>query len=266
MVAGARTFRIEETLLDPPALNPPPTRHALFAFVIALAVLLHIGTTGWGDLYSETDGQYAGAAREMIHSHQWLLPTNDGIPRLQKPPLLYWLIASFYKIFGVKVAVARLPIALAVVATTALTFLIGERLRDHWHGFVARLIYLCSCGTFLLGRIIMPEPVFSTFRGGRFFLRDLRIPTPPAPAALVRRSLDLRSPRLPDQECARTCLPWSPPSPSRRFSIARPASGSNRFSRWPYLLLFLALVLPWYFGSEEHFPGPVRPLCSVSIG
>src|SRR5256714_6883902 len=169
MTASARTLTVEETLLEPPALPPPPTRHALFAILVALTALLHLGTIGSGDLYSETEGQYAGAAREMIESHQWLLPTNDGIPRLQKPPLLYWLIVVSYKVFGVNAAAARLPIGLAIVATTALTFLIGERLRDHWHGFLAGLIYLTSAGTFLLGRIIMPEPVFSAFLAGSFF-------------------------------------------------------------------------------------------------
>ena len=88
---------------------------------------------------------------------------------MQKPPLVYWLIIISYKIFGVSVAAARLPIAGAVVATTALTFLIGERLKNYWHGFLAGLIYLTSAGTFLLGRIIMPEPVLSAFIAGGVF-------------------------------------------------------------------------------------------------
>ena len=37
MTTGARTFSIKETLLEPQALTPPPTRHALFACLIALA-------------------------------------------------------------------------------------------------------------------------------------------------------------------------------------------------------------------------------------
>ena len=128
MTTGARTLSIEETLLTPQALPPPPTRHALLVILIALAALLHVVTIGTGDLYSETEGQYAGAAREMVASHNWLLPTNDGIPRLQKPPLLYWLIMMSYKVLGVNEAAARLPGALAVVATAALVFLIGEQL------------------------------------------------------------------------------------------------------------------------------------------
>jgi len=50
MTAGTRTFSIEDALLEPPALNPPPLRHALFVSLIALAALLHLTTLGWGDL------------------------------------------------------------------------------------------------------------------------------------------------------------------------------------------------------------------------
>src|SRR5205809_5182224 len=148
MVAGTRTFSIEETLLEPSVLTPPPTRHALFIVLIALAALLHVATIGSGDLYSQTEGQYAGAAREMVETHHWLLPTNDGVPRLQKPPLLYWLIIFSFKLFGVNAAAARLPVALAVVASVGLIFLIGDKIRDYWPGFMAVLIYLALSGTF----------------------------------------------------------------------------------------------------------------------
>ncbi len=253
MVAGTRTFRIEEALLDPPAINPPPTRHALFVFVIALAALLHIGTAGWGDLYSETDSQYAGAALEMIHSHQWLVPTNDGVPRLQKPPLLYWLIAACYKIFGVKVATARLPIALAIVATTALTFLIGERLRDHWHGFLASLIYLCSCGTFLLGRIIMPEPVFTALVTGGFFCavcgyqRRRRRPLWFAGVWICAALACLTKSVLGIAYLGATLFLLTLFYREARLRF-------KPLLHWSYLLLFLALVLPWYIWVERHFP------------
>src|SRR3954453_8405937 len=169
MTASARTLTIEQTLLEPSALPPPPTRHALLVILIALAALLHVVTVGTGDLYSETEGQYAGAAREMVASNNWLLPTNNGIPRLQKPPLLYWVIIASYKILGVNEAAARLPIALAVVASAALIFLIGERLADYWRGFIAGLIYLSFCGTFLLARIVMPEPLVSALIAGTMY-------------------------------------------------------------------------------------------------
>src|SRR5437773_8628115 len=169
MTAGTQSLTVEETLLEPPTLPPPPTRHALLGILIALAVLLHVATIGTGDLYSQTEGQYAGAAREMIQSHEWLLPTNDGIPRLQKPPLLYWLIIVSFKSFGANTAAARLPIALAVVATATLVFLIAEKLADYWRGFIAGLIFLSFCGTFLLARIVMPEPIVTALTGGAIY-------------------------------------------------------------------------------------------------
>jgi len=187
MTAATQSLRLEETLLEPPALPPPPTRHAFLAILIALATLLHVATIGSGDLYSETEGQYAGAAREMVESHQWLLPTNDGIPRLQKPPLLYWLIIISFKLFGVNAAAARLPVALAVVASVALIFLIGEKLTDYWRGFIAGLIYLSFCGTFLLARFVW-------------------LSAAAASACLVRRILDLLGLRLLDQRFARRPL------------------------------------------------------------
>src|SRR5437763_8676835 len=169
MTASARTLTIEQTLLEPSALPPPPTRHALLVILIALAALLHVVTVGTGDLYSETEGQYAGAAREMVASNNWLLPTNNGIPRLQKPPLLYWVIIASYKILGVNEAAARLPIALAVVATVALIFLIGEKLSDYWRGFIAGLIYLRFSGTFILCRVVVPERPVTAFMAGAMF-------------------------------------------------------------------------------------------------
>src|SRR5205085_6812 len=160
---------IEDALLDPPALPPPPLRHLLFVSLIALASLIHLSTLGWSDLYNHTEGQYSGGAREMLAAHQWLWPTNDGLPRLPKPPLLYWFIIASFKIFGISAAAARFPIALATIASVALTFLIGERLADYWRGFFAGLIYLCSFGTAVLGRMLMPEPVFSAFIAAAIF-------------------------------------------------------------------------------------------------
>src|SRR5206468_1041322 len=185
MVTSTGALSIEETFLGPQALPPPPTRHALFAILIALAALVHFGTIGIGDLYSETEGQYAAAAREMIQSGQYLLPTNDSIPRLQKPPLLYWLIVASYKLFGVNTAATRVPIAFSVVATVAFTCLTKGP-----HGLLFPAATLAALAIF--------------YREARMRFRSLL---------------------------------W-----------------------WPYLLLFLAIIGPWYLWIEIHFDGPFHRL------
>ena len=169
MSSGNPALTLDDVFLTPHALQPPPIRRALFIFLLCLSAFLHIATIGWGDLYNETDGQYAGAAREMLESQDWLTPTNDGIPRPQKPPLLYWTIAVSLKTLGLTTAAARLPLALASVASIALTFLIGDRLGGPWRGFLAGLIHLTCCGTFLFGRILMPEPLFSALIAGALY-------------------------------------------------------------------------------------------------
>ncbi|MDP9254416.1 MAG: glycosyltransferase family 39 protein [Verrucomicrobiota bacterium] len=250
----ARAFTLQETLAEPPALKPPPTRHALFVFLIALAALLHIATAGWGDLYNETDGQYAGAAREMLETHQWLIPTNDGIPRLQKPPLLYWLIILSYQVLGVTAAAARMPVALATTCTVALIFLIGERLAGYWRGFFASLIYLSVAGVFLLGRIIMPEPVFSAFVTGAIYCGICGYQNRRHRHAWFAGFWIC---------CALACMTKSLHGliyPAAIFGLlsAFYREARMRFRkmlRWDLILIFLLIATPWHIWAEWRFPG-----------
>jgi 4-amino-4-deoxy-L-arabinose transferase-like glycosyltransferase len=254
MVAGARTFSLEDTFLAPQILNPPPTRHALLAFLLALTAVLHIGTAGWGDLYDGAEGQFTGGAREMLDSKQWLLPTNDGTPLLETPPLAYWAIATSFNVFGLSAAAARLPIALAMLGSVALTFLIGERLAGYWRGFAAGLIHVCSAGAFLSGRMVTPDAIFSLFiaaaiycavRGyqhqkfrrtwfaGFWFAAGLASLTK-GPGVLI-------------------CLGTTCGLLAILFREAR-----LRFRlllHWRNLVLFVLLVAPWFVWAHQNFPG-----------
>lgn len=64
--------------------------------------------------------RYLTAAWEMYNSGQWLVPTVDGVWYSDKSPLLFWLIAGGWKIFGVHTWVARaetLVVALGILLT-----------------------------------------------------------------------------------------------------------------------------------------------------
>lgn len=254
MVAGTRTFTLEDTFLEPQVLDPPPTRHALFVSLLLLAAILHLATAGWGDLYDGAEGQFAAGAREMLATHQWLTPTNDDVPRLQTPPLVYWLILLSYKVFGVSAMAARFPIALAMVVAIALTFLIGERLAGYWRGFAAGLIHLCFAGTFLLGRAVTPEPIFSALVSGAIFCaicgyqrRQFRRAWFTGfwlCASLACLSKGLEGVFYVAGVCLLLAI---------FFREARLRFRS--LLHWTYLLLFLAIVAPWYVWAEKHFPG-----------
>ena len=265
MVAGSRTFSLEDTFLPSQVLNPPPTRHALLAFLLALAAVLHVGTAAWGDLYDGIEGQVAAGAREMIGSGQWLVPTNNDVPQLETPPLAYWAIALSFKIFGIGPTAARLPIALAMIGTVALTFLIGERLAGYWRGFTAGLIYLCSAGTFVLGRLVAPDNLLSLFGAAAIYcavcgyqrkrFRGVWFAGFWIAAALATLAHGSGALILPGGVV---------PILSIFFR-----EGRLRFAgllHWIYLLLFLAIVAPWLVSVHNQIPEFATQFFGVADG
>lgn len=84
-----------------------------------LAFLWNLGNTG---LIDETEPLFAEAARQMTVTGDWITPYFNEETRFDKPPLIYWLMAIFYKIVGINEWGVRLPSALSAVALTGLGF------------------------------------------------------------------------------------------------------------------------------------------------
>ena len=160
MATGTHTFGLDETLIEPRVLEPPPTRHALLIFLVVLASILHFGTAGWSAIQNGVEGYYAAAAQEMVHANTWAPPPPPE-SAAHDPPLVYWATLASYKMLGPTASATRIPGAFAFVLCVALTFLIGERLAGYWRGFLAGLIQLCWLGSFTWGRIATAEPLWS---------------------------------------------------------------------------------------------------------
>jgi 4-amino-4-deoxy-L-arabinose transferase-like glycosyltransferase len=78
-----------------------------------LAVALAVPALGLASpLLEVDDARYAEVPRAMAASGDWVLPTLDATPYVEKPPLWYWTCAASYKLFGVSEAAARLPMLL----------------------------------------------------------------------------------------------------------------------------------------------------------
>jgi 4-amino-4-deoxy-L-arabinose transferase-like glycosyltransferase len=229
------------------------------ALLIALAVALTVGTAGWGSLYNETDGQYGGAAKVMVRDGSWLIPENDGIPRLVKPPLLYWALAASMKLFGVNEFAARVPNALAVVAWVAITFLIGREMGGISRGLLAGIVLLTSLGTFTLGRIVMPEPLFSALIAAALYcvLRGVD--------NVARRAAWFLGFWLFASLASFTKGWHGLLYPLAILGIAAIFSEESRtrlrgLISWQGALLFLLINLPWYIYVEFRFPGYLHNL------
>lgn len=85
---------------------------AALACVVLLPLLGHRSLAMWDE------GIYAEIAREMLHRNP-LVPTWNFHPWFEKPPLLFWITAIFFRIFGVSEFWARAASAFSGVATTA---------------------------------------------------------------------------------------------------------------------------------------------------
>jgi 4-amino-4-deoxy-L-arabinose transferase-like glycosyltransferase len=100
-------------------LHPKPRQNYLFIgflafFVLNLALRLS-GTMLW----DEDETAYAAFARRMLLTGDWIKQDFIWCTIHRKPPLHFWTILFWYKIFGVKAWVVRLPSVLAACGTMA---------------------------------------------------------------------------------------------------------------------------------------------------
>ncbi|HLC41819.1 MAG TPA: glycosyltransferase family 39 protein [Methylomirabilota bacterium] len=133
-------------------------RHFFLLALAAVVFLLGLRAPG---LYDPNEGLYAEVGWEMYRSGDWLTPRFNGVLYFEKPPLLYWLIAASYALFGVSEQSARLPVALSGLAGVFFTYGIGRVLFSPRAGLLAGLALTTSFGYFIFSRIILTDLVFT---------------------------------------------------------------------------------------------------------
>ncbi len=62
----------------------------------------------------------------MMERGDYVNPTFNYEPRVNKPVLSYWIVAGFYHLFGVSVGVQRIPIALGGMVLIATAFFLAR--------------------------------------------------------------------------------------------------------------------------------------------
>ena len=105
----------------------------------------------------DVDAVQAQIARNMLLSGDWVTARLDGVPYLEKAPLVYWMMAAAYRIFGIHDWAARLPLALAVVLLCWVTYRFGRWAFDMDAGVYAGVALATSAGLFLFTRILIPD-------------------------------------------------------------------------------------------------------------
>jgi 4-amino-4-deoxy-L-arabinose transferase-like glycosyltransferase len=110
-----------------PALSRRSPSHPAALLLITLLtlplLLLFLGT---GDPVDMMELFNLVPVREAFRDHHWLMPTLNGVPRLEKPPLPVWIPAAAVKLLGAdSLWLLRLPSILLALLTGLATYGLG---------------------------------------------------------------------------------------------------------------------------------------------
>lgn len=125
------------------------TAHAILLLVFSLPYFISLGTSS---IWDASEAFYAETPREMLATGDYVAPHFNFVPRTQKPPLTYWIIAASYKIFGISEFALRLPGALAGLGVILFCYGIARMLYTPRAALMAAAITSTSARIFILAR------------------------------------------------------------------------------------------------------------------
>ena len=130
-MGGDQPVRIGTDLSPEAAGMSGRTKLLISQLILLVAVcgfMFFFGLGAFG-LVGADEPRYAQIGREMFARHDWIVPTLNGQPWLEKPVLLYWGEMAAYSIFGVHDWAARVPSALFATALVVVVLCFMRRFR-----------------------------------------------------------------------------------------------------------------------------------------
>ncbi|MBK2243488.1 ArnT family glycosyltransferase [Francisella tularensis] len=125
---------------------------------------------GWRHLSIPDEGRYPEIAREMLSSGNWVTPTINGVPFLDKPPLYYWLEATSMHFFGITPWAIRLPQALFGILGCISIYVFGRYLYSRFAGVLASFILAANVLYFFEAHYANMDLIVATLLLIAFFL------------------------------------------------------------------------------------------------
>ena len=113
-------------------------------WLVGLAFLAIATGIGLRDPWPADEPRFALVARDMVASHQWLIPQVGGDVYADKPPLFFWLIAGLITLTGSVRWSFLLPSLAAGIGCVVLIYDLARRLWNREVGLAAGLVLLTS--------------------------------------------------------------------------------------------------------------------------
>jgi len=135
-------------------------------FTLALAAMAVTAAFVWGSdrlpFVDPDEGRYAEIAREMLDSGNWIVPKLYGVTYLEKPPLLYWLAAGAFHLFGLSEIAARIVPAACAAIGVAVTGYAAGAIFGAEVGILALSILATSALYFTLAHALVTDVPFTS--------------------------------------------------------------------------------------------------------
>lgn len=128
-----------------------------------MGLFLHLLAIGDYSIYILDEAKNAAAAMEMRQNKEWILPTFNGMPRYDKPPLHYYFFMLGYELFGVNALGARFFPALAGWVCFTMVYLYTSSMYGKRAGFFAGLALLASIHWVVQFHLAVPDPFLILF-------------------------------------------------------------------------------------------------------
>lgn len=140
--------------------------HAIILITVSLPYFINLGTSS---IWDANEAFYAETPREMMVTGDYLAPRFNFEPRVQKPPLTYWVILLSYKFFGVSEFAVRLPSALAALGIVLFSYGIAKMLFGRRAALLSAIITAATPRLFILARRLPIDILLLFFLTGTLF-------------------------------------------------------------------------------------------------
>jgi 4-amino-4-deoxy-L-arabinose transferase-like glycosyltransferase len=105
-------------------------RRTVLLLLLAAAIIPYFLDLDGSAIWDANEAFYVETPREMMERGDYVAPMFNYEPRLNKPVLSYWIVAGFYKLFGISVGVQRLAITLGAMLLLVTAFVLARAAED----------------------------------------------------------------------------------------------------------------------------------------
>jgi 4-amino-4-deoxy-L-arabinose transferase-like glycosyltransferase len=141
----------------------------LAALTIAAVFASFFLCLGSAPLFDVDEGAFSQATMEMFQRGDFLSTYLNGVPRYDKPILVYWLQAASVVVLGPTEWAFRLPSAVCGALWSGLVFLFARKIHGTNAGLAAAAITATSLGVFIIGRAATADALLNLLIAAAMF-------------------------------------------------------------------------------------------------